>query len=565
MSGYGLPGTKHGHGYSHSYSNISLLPGKPSASSNTLLPTNGNFATKAIPNGNLYTHAETSRDTSPLTSPYQERESWHTPYEQNTYAFQANSRLSPGVPHHSHHTHSRSWSPMKSRARGESDLGRPAEHKSSAFVPSLDIIPAASKTWFSLPEALTALLIPLPYMLTSAAYSSISGEELGGSTHPLPAYATMQRGAGGQGRVLPKQKFSSDSGVIEACTLASGTLLLVGILGKLKVSERVLDRRKEPTNVQQQAGMLFSIASTQSMVLRALSLGLPFFAAVQIGGLRTGLVLLATVASALTSADVPFRRSIHDWLQVVVSRKATVAVILLCVASDFSGLTFHAPLTHMCLGYLALMFSAFVLPPPLPTLAASSAGNTYKDTGSGSHAVSILTYSPADVSITLVAGLLLSMLSIGISIFWNTAPSLKPSAIFFSTLAVGAMSAAILFSQPALLRKSDTRAGLGLGYFLTASCAFLYSPSVWPGTVANGGLSALSLLGVLYDTNASDEHIHEHTATTHTHHHHHDPTPTAERGYSVFTKLIMARCQPGSLVYSILSDKDSRRIAYFTM
>jgi solute carrier family 30 (zinc transporter), member 5/7 len=46
----------------------------------------------------------------------------------------------------------------------------------------------------------------------------------------------------------------------------------------------------------------------------------------------------------------------------------------------------------------------------------------------------------------------------------------------------------------------------------------------------------------------------------HTHHNH-----GAEPRHSALTAFIMARCEPGSLVYSILSDKDSRRIAYFTM
>ncbi|KAK5117217.1 hypothetical protein LTR85_008985 [Meristemomyces frigidus] len=565
-SSYALPttnGGSHQHGHGRSYSNVHLSPDKAAAKS-SFLPANGGFVKKAVSNGSLYTHAEVSREASPLPSPHQERESFHTPYEQNTVSFQQNTGLGSGG-----HLHSHSWSPMKSsRPRGESDLGRAADPRSPAYRPTLgrlDSAPAAPASWFSLPEALTALLIPLPYMLASAAYSSISGEELGGGTHPLPAYATHQHGASGQGRVLPKQKFSSDSGLIEACSLASGTLLLVGILSKIWTSERVLDRRKEAGTAHKHATALLSVSTARSMALRATALGLPFYAAMQIGGLRTGLVLLATTAAGLTSADAPFTRSLHDFKKMLSSRMATAIVVVLCLVMDFAGWTFHAPFLDMCLGYLALALSAFVLPPPLPFLAASTpARSGSAPSGSSQTATSILTRSARDVNITLLTGVTLSLLTIGMSMVWSVSPSLKSTAMIFSTLSIAAMSASILFAQPHTLH-SQHKAGLGLGCLLTASCAFLYSPSLWPGTICNGGLSALSFLSVLYDTNAADDHVHEHAHTaTHTHSHH-NHAHAADAGYSVFTKFIMARCEPGSLVYGILSEKDSRRIAYFTL
>ncbi|KAK4545153.1 hypothetical protein LTR36_003704 [Oleoguttula mirabilis] len=560
-SSYALPttnGGSHQHGHGRSYSSVHLAPDKAAGTAtSTFPPNNGGFVKKAVSHGSLYTHAEVSRETSPL----QERESFHTPYEQNAYAFQQNTSGRG-------HLHSHSRSPMKSgRPRGESDLGRPADPRGPAYRPTLerlDSTPAAPASWFSLPEALTALLLPLPYMLASAAYSSISGEELGGGTHALPAYATHQHGASGRGRVLPKQKFSSDSGLIEACSLASGTLLLVGILSRIWGSERVLDRRKGLGSVQQQATALLSLATAQSMFLRAIVLGVPFYAAMQIGGLRTGLVLLATTAAGLTSADAPLSRSLPDLKRILSSRMATAAVVTLCMVMDFTGWTFHAPLSDMCLGYLALALSAFVLPPPLPSSATSSAaGAGFKSTGSSLAATSVLTRSVHDANITLLTGVALSLITIAMSIVWSVSPSLKSTALIFSTLSIAAMSASIFFSQPHTLR-SQHKAGLGLGCLLTASCAFLYSPSLWPGTICNGGLSALSFLGVLYDTNASDHGAHEHSHTTAHAHTHHNHDHASDTGYSLFTKSIIARCEPGSLVYGILSEKDSRRIAYFT-
>ena len=145
--------------------------------------------------------------------------------------------------------------------------------------------------------------------------------------------------------------------------------------------------------------------------------------------------------------------------------------------------------------------------------------------------------------------------------------------MIFSTLSVAAMSAAMLFGKPATLR-SEFPTGLGLGCLLTACCAFLYSPSLWPGTVCNGGLSALCFLGVLFDNNntITEDHAPQHTHTrtahaSHNHdHHHHDhglahASPTT---HSALTAILLNRCEPGSLLHQILSEEDSRRILYFT-
>lgn len=568
------------HGHSRSYSGAPASypsPNPVSANANQYLHSNGGHGhshgvKKATSTGELYTHTESSREASPATG----RQSWHTPYEQNTFAFDHN---------HSHiHTHtsngharSQSWmSPLKSgRARGESDLGRPADPRTTACRSTLERldsdVPPASTLWFSLPEALTALLIPLPYMLASAAYSSVSGEELGGGTHELPAYARLQHGAGGHSVQLPRQKFSSDSGLIEACTLTSGTLLLVGILAKMRAGERVLDRRKpHSADTQRLAEALLSLASFQAIILRAVSLGLPFYAAMQIGGFRTGLVLLVAHAAGLTGADVPSRWSKKEWKHILSSRLATLLVIWISIIMDFTSVTFHAPFTHMASGYLALALSVLVLPLPLAR-SATGYRSPAQAAGGGMSAASQLTASTGDVNITLLAGLLLSMITVMMSMIWSIAPSIKGSAMIFSTLSIAVASAAIFFAQPHLLRNTS-QAGLGLGCGLTACCAFLYSPSLWPGTICNGGLSALSFLGLLYDTNANDgdslsghDHDHAHTHHSHSHDHHAYGAVAGSASCSTFTKLLLNRCAPGSLLHGILSEKDSRRIAYFTV
>ncbi|KAK3625309.1 putative zinc transporter msc2 [Elasticomyces elasticus] len=561
-SGYALPtsiGGSHfqqpGHNRSHSSNPPYLSPNKAIANP---VPSSNGYPTvkKASSHSGLYTHAETSRDSSPLPSPGSEL--YKTPFETNTFSFENNTGLS--APLLSSHTRVKSMG----RTRGESDLGRPADPRSPAYRPTLarldsaGTVDTASTSWFSLPEALTALLVPLPYLLASAAYSTITHEELSGGTHELPAYARLQHGSGGKGKVLPKQKFSSDSGLVEACTLTSGTLLLIGILAKVRAAERQLDRRKVGGNYQQQVQGLFSLSSARKMTIRAISLALPFFAAMQIGGFRTGLVMLTATAADLFGADVSSRRTFFEWKHVLSARIATLVVLLLGIASDFAGWTFHAPISHMVFGYLALALSVFVLPPPLPSLAVAP--------GSGSKltATSSLIASTGDANLTLLSGFLFTLLTVAISVISSTSPSIHGVAITFSTLSIAATTAAVMFSQPHTLR-SDYRAGLGGSCLLIAGVAFLYSPSTWPGTICNGGLSALSCLGVMYDSYASndDQDVHEHAHNTHKHHDH--PVTKPDGNYSGLTKFIMSRCEPGSLVYGIISEKDSRRIAYFTV
>ncbi|KAK5107282.1 hypothetical protein LTR62_001411 [Meristemomyces frigidus] len=568
-SSYALPFTNTGgpqHNHSRSYNGAPYLAPARTGQNGHAISNGYPPVKKAASQGQLYTHAETSCDTSPMPSPGLDE--YKTPFEHNTHAFESNTRLHASPPS-AGHTRSKS-----NRPRGESDLGRPADPRSPAYRPSLPSIMTADSPWFSLLEALTALLIPLPYLLASAAYSTITHEELSGGTHELPAYARLHHGAGGQARVLPKQKFSSDSGFVEACTLTSGTLLLVAIGAKIRAGERQLDRRKDSAGMKQQFAALLSTGSVNAMALRAFSVGLPFYAAMQVGGLRTGLVLLSCTAAGITDANVPFRRSLHEWRHILSTRTATLVIVALSMALDMAGWTFRAPITHTASGYIALLISALLVPPQLPLRPSTSSASTSKHSTSGSwstgsrlSASSPLTASVPDVNMTLVSGVLMSFFTIGISMLWSQSPSLTPKALTFSTLAIASMSAAILFSQPHLLR-SQYRAGLGLGCCLTASCAFLYSPTLWPGTIVNGGISALSGVAVLFDTNAfeAETPIPEHAHEAHAHDDHkHSQVATAEKGPSAVTKFVLSHCEPGSMIHGILSEKDSRRIAYFTL
>jgi len=540
-SGYALPSATAGgshHGHSHSFSSIHLSPGKKLA--NTFQTSNGS-PRKAASNNALYTHAETSRETSPMQTP---RDEVPPALEHNIAAVAHNHHVHDHV---HEHAPSRSWSPMKTRPRGNSDLGN-ADYRARGDTATST--PAVLSSWLSLPEALTSLLVPLPYILASATFSSMSGR----TAIDFPPLAVYERVASSPGAEIAVS--ATSTGILETCLLTSGTLLAAGIAAKVSSAGRMLDRRKETSTFADALSGMISQSAVQSMALRIASTGLPFYAAMQLGGARVGLMLLIALAVGLANPGTPMMPSMKSLRDVWSTQVATGAVMVLCFICDEAG-------------YLALATSMLVSPPPF----SSAVGARSLTPGSAAHnrsysSSSILTRSVGDVNVTLAAGAGLAVFT-GVALFATRAfISLSASSLAFGACTIASMVLAISLAVPTSL-DSQSKAGLALGCLSTASCSFLFSPSLWPGTVCNGGLSALAFLSVLYDTNSDQAHKHhhehhdrEHTHRVHTDHHQHEHK---EETYSALTKHIMARCEPGSLVYSILSEKDSRRIAYFTM
>ncbi|KAL1311559.1 hypothetical protein AAFC00_001678 [Neodothiora populina] len=395
-----------------------------------------------------------------------------------------------------------------------------------------------SESWFSVSEALTGLLIPLPYLLASAAYSS---EPPPDSTFPpLSAYSQLQQAVKEGGQLAQDARHAPS--LLQTATLTSGTLLLIGILARIRSEERVLDRRKNSNPTLHHPGLL-TLDTAIKMLLSIVRVALPYYAAIQLGGTRVGLVLLVAITSGLTCS--------HPAVEPA-ARLPTLGALLLCLVADLFGLTISTDAYHLFTGYIALGLSVAFAQPPLPANGASS---------------SSLTASPLDVTTTIYAGVLMSLVTVAASILLSLSPPISAAAITLSTLSMAATAALVFFGQPSALR-STQKGGLATGAMLTAASSFLYSPSIWPGTILNGALSALSCVAVMYDTQPPHSHSHDHDndhahahAHAHDHHHKHARGP----GKVTFvTSFLLTLVEPGSLLHSILIEKDSRRIAYFT-
>ncbi|CAN9084729.1 unnamed protein product [Alternaria alternata] len=290
----------------------------------------------------------------------------------------------------------------KGRQRGESDLGRSPARKA----------PAAGGSWLELPEALTALLIPLPYIFASLAYPSRVGQ-----TSKLPS--TLSEAVSDSTPELEPATAISDFPLLHALALSSATLLLVGVAAKVNSSLQPLDRRKEDKGTFNISNAPKRVASNMVSVL------LPFYASLHLGGAKTALVILVAVAAGLGAFDQkPGKHTPWDDIRRTLrTRKVTCGALFLSMAAD---VVTSANVTGSLVGYMALLVSLLLVPPPLPTAGWSlMTGPQSQDsymTQKPSRASlpkpsSALVSNTENQLLTIVSGLVLTVTTILISAF----------------------------------------------------------------------------------------------------------------------------------------------------
>jgi zinc transporter 5/7 len=348
-------------------------------------------------------------------------------------------------------------------------------------------------------------------------------------------------------------------------------LILVGVIAQISSSLQPLDRRK----ADKSPGTFDIRSAPKRMAYNVLSVLLPFYAAMQLGGARVALALLTAVAAGVGAMDrKPGKHTPWDDMRRTLrTRKATCGAITLAMVADI--MTSHTA-THPILGYASLLTSMFLVPPPLPTagwsLIMGSQGQTsYVAQGSGRASLpkpsSLLVNSFENTLLTVASGLSLTVVAILYSLFHSSSPSLSHHAVAFSTLSIASATALIYLSLPSSLR-SQKHVGLALGSFIIAVVytweQFSTSSFLWLSVP----FACAGLVGaVMFDTKPasiaaahSHGHGHSHSDHAHTHdaHDHH-----LHGNHSRLSAFLIARATPGSIVHSILIEKDSRRIAYF--
>lgn len=424
-----------------------------------------------------------------------------------------------------------------------------------------------------LPEALTALIITLPYLFASLAYPNVIARArwlpsaLGSAQDRL--LETVEKETDPfSSLVVPK-----DSPLLHACTLSSTALILVGIVSKLRPAEdQPLDRRKGLGNADQTgraSKAAWGPSSIWCICTSVLSVLLPFYATMQLGGARTSLFLLVATAGGLGALDHKLgKHALSDVLKRTLrTRKATTAVIALGCTIDLLS---SPEKLDVAMGYMALIACIAAVPPPIPTAGWSlttSANGTADSRISLPKPSSPLVSTPTDSLITICAGGVLTIFTIIFSFLSSSSPSIARHAIFFSTLSVASAMALVFFAIPSALR-SQKKLGLALGSLFTIAFEAWDPLASWQTWMFVSLTAALAYGAIFFDTRNSRPHSHGHSHSGHKHPHSHSHTRHDHHlhgNHSRLSEFLINRCTPGSILHSILLEKDSRRIAYFGM
>ncbi|KAF2807713.1 cation efflux protein [Mytilinidion resinicola] len=565
MASYALPlnsgSTAHSHGHSPSHSRPVISERPPS----WIGQLNGGALKKMPSNTSLHSHSHShshldhqlSHDMGP--SDHQHSHSHSTPVDKVL-------ALNPFT---------------KGRPRGESDLGRaPPRISNTSKGYAFDTIEEApvptGTLWPTPEELLTALLIPLPYLFASIAYPAAVAVP----PTPFPAPKNFP----GEPELADTTSLGAKLGsnlspFVLACTLSSTTLILVGIVSKLRSLGEPLDRRKGSLGGSNDSGKkqdyFWSTAGLRRLGGRIFSVLLPFYGAMHLGGARAAIVLLTVAATGIGSFDTrPVKHSFLDsWKRTFRTRKATCGVLLLGLLADF--LDASASSSTLILGHLALVLSILTIPPPFPTtgwslLTKFKGAPTSSTSGAGAPSiprlslakpVSPLVSSPEDTHLTLLAGLILSGITMISAIALSAAPSISFPAITFSTLSVASATGLVFFSVPSSLR-TQRKPGVALGCILIAAFGYLQSSGIWRRSPYIAAFCTLCYAAVTFDTTAS---VIPHDAGHHDHDHKHQHNHPLHGNHSRITGILLRKCTPGSILRSILMERDSRRIAYFAV
>ena len=410
-------------------------------------------------------------------------------------------------------------------------------------------------------EAFTSILVPLPFILSAFVLTT--------PTAPLEKDARFGRLPRGQ---MPYLSF------LGVCSLTAATLVVSGFVGELKASKEASTRRKRSDSLKDNSSRdkLASTGNVHRFLSRILSVGLPFFAASKLGGARVAIIMASALATEMVPLSLGANSSTsRDWKNVLGAQKWTFGVLLLQMLLDVSGLSnTFLPLQAMS-GYLSLVVSILILPPPFPIStknpASITSGNRPRTTTDsttlpnlfgGASLKSPLVSTVRETDFTIASGVISTVVS-----FIVFVSSSKETQNVTLPLLVGGSIVAIMFAVSLLLAdpsnmRSPSKLGLGLGLALSLIIQESIDPHPPALLTSQVILATLSWVGVYLDTlsKLSPRHKHYHH---HDHDHVHDHHDHSHEAHSRVTSILLLAVETWPLLHSILLEKDSRRIFYF--
>ena len=374
----------------------------------------------------------------------------------------------------------------------------------------------------------------------------------------------------------------ADHGSFSTCVLASSTLLLVGLTGKISGPPTLLDRRKHSLN-KKDPGIA---ARARRILERIMGVGLPFYATMKLGSDRLVLVMLVALAADITNVEDETTDliSTKGWKRLFIHRRWTLASILVQILGDLMGLSTPYSFWEIFIGYVALLVSIFFIAPPFPSLKVKASPTTSVITASPSstpkllatqwesspwakpmlssqRATSPLVCTIEDINLTLAAGTALGVLSCVILLVSRSGAGAL-TALDLGLGLLSACTAALSYQlvQPQAFRK-NSGVGLLLGSMMSVGLMTIFRSDTWSYMAYQGIIIGITFAATKLDTRRS-------LSTSHTKHqtlarslaNEHDKLRHVP---SRISRFILDFSQKWPLLHSILMEKDSRRIFYF--
>lgn len=421
-------------------------------------------------------------------------------------------------------------------------------------------------------ELLTGILLPIPYFLASLAAPNQPSLQSGGP-FTLGSLAKTFGAWPAESGEAAQTTAGAYTAWIEASAFASMTLLLLGALACWMHTETRFDRPKNEDWVSSLVSGIkkpnLSPSALKAMTTWALGIGLPYFAALQLGGLRTGLMLLLA-----HSADLP--RSVRrlgslSLLQVLGPHKFSCAAIALSILADAFGLTAGVPKRQLFSGYLALFTSILLLPSPLseskrgvnsvpatPIKALfSRSWMTPPSTPSPRILSPLLSSTEIGVQVFLAGSMMLTITIIA-SITFSTALPLSYNTLLLFCSTIASAAGLTYFGQPSTLQ-THGKFGVAAGCAVVVVFDCIHHWSSWKIPIICSIWPSWAYLAALFDSvDITTFKFHDRDERL---------QPLAPHGDhahpSKLTTFLLSFTTPGSIMHNILIERDSRRIFYF--
>ncbi|CAD6570756.1 MAG: Putative zinc transporter msc2 [Alectoria sarmentosa] len=344
---------------------------------------------------------------------------------------------------------------------------------------SLDLADNSSSKWMNVNEILNSILVPLPYVLASLAFTSLVATRASSDGLPLSSFAAPE---------VPV--------LLEISTMTSLTLLLVGLRGKIGImSATGLDKRRRSLAGMEEVEKTQWTHMARRIAARFLTVGLPFYATSKLGGARVAVVILMALASNIMTVEEEstLLTQTKGWSMLLAQRRWTLVSTMLQLVLDLTGFTNSSAAVDIGLGYITLGIAVFVLPPcflssrpkvsVFTSTAPASESKTsavlatpweippqLEDHSSKVPAISPMICSPEDINLTFYSGIVVGTLRTIVFVFSGpSAGAPSQYQLAWSLLCAFATALALITVDPRSLRGNRNFGpilGLNFGFMI---------------------------------------------------------------------------------------------------